>query len=992
MNGKLGEIFNLLDINEENGLATVDNLDKMTNFQKQFFNQVKEKIGLEAVFFLRDAEGIARIPTIYFSAMDKYDPQAIAEIHRLSWNMGEAPLLFIVTIDQLLIYNNYANPRKVNGILDSEAGLIEVIKLVTNLEEQRKRLLKYNRNLLETGEYWRRCKNRFDVKTRVDNTLMNNLKVMRRTLVNNINNRFIKTSNNVVEIVHGLLSRSILIKYLEERKDATGLSVFPKNFYSQFKEGAMKYTDVLHSKESTYLLFECLQNKFNGDMLPLLPNELEVIELEDLEVLCEFLEGGINSETNQLSLWPLYSFNVIPIQLISSIYELFFHLSDNLDDKGTYYTPLHLVDMLLDEVYPWEGEYTPIKVLDPSCGSGIFLVEIYRRMVCRWMASNGRETINNDQLTYILEKCIYGVDLNAEAIRVASFSLSLAMCDFLEPRNIWDDLYFPRLFDRNLMASDFFDNNNKFNDIKYDLIIGNPPWQSQLTDFASKYLIENKKVVGDKQIAQAFTLKCSDIISNSGDICLLLPSKGFLFNRSNKSTTYRRNFISNNEISIIINFSAYRKFLFDHASGPAVAIIYNSNIPKKEHQILYCTPKPVYTVEDLRKFSVEPNDICRIPQDMAFDDRIWKIAMWGSPRDLEVISKMQSSFPTFKVILEENNMCSAEGFKRGNRSKQCTDFLDNPIITAKAFVPFYQNHQELDKVNFTDFECIVAKNREIFRSPHLIMKQSHKNSRFLASVLDYDAVFNHSLLGIHGDEKFLKYFCLIINSKVFSYYHLMTNRRWLVERDELEAGDIWNTPIPIPTKQHLDEAESLFDYLKNHKDDLDKLEVFVSSLYHLQNYEKFLIEDVINYTYDYFQLRSKSQVFNEPMEKDFLLYHHTLCDVLNNTLEKNIIKKSSFYIGNSPLVVLLLQLDGKCYSEPTFNTNDSIIDLLARLDGELTEEKQNLYIRRNVRIYMKNQIYIIKPMQLKYWNFTAASRDADDIFRDIANAWRNSYE
>lgn len=70
--------------------------------------------------------------------------------------------------------------------------------------------------------------------------------------------------------------------------------------------------------------------------------------------------------------------------------------------------------------------------------------------------------------------------------------------------------------------------------------------------------------------------------------------------------------------------------------------------------------------------------------------------------------------------------------------------------------------------------------------------------------------------------------------------------------------------------------------------------MFVSSLYHLQNYEKFLIEDVINYTYDYFQLRSKSQVFNEPMEKDFLLYHHTLCDVLNNTLEKKYNKEKFF--------------------------------------------------------------------------------------------------
>ena len=44
-----------------------------------------------------------------------------------------------------------------------------------------------------------------------------------------------------------------------------------------------------------------------------------------------------------------------------------------------------------------------------------------------------------------------------EAIRVASFSLSLAMCDFLDPRSIWDKLSFPRLLDNNLISSDFFD-------------------------------------------------------------------------------------------------------------------------------------------------------------------------------------------------------------------------------------------------------------------------------------------------------------------------------------------------------------------------------------------------------------------------------------------------------------------------------------------------------------------------------------------------------
>lgn len=185
------------------------------------------------------------------------------------------------------------------------------------------------------------------------------------------------------------------------------------------------------------------------------------------------------------------------------------------------------------------------------------------------------------------------------------------------------------------------------------MVIGNPPWQSQLTSKASEYLKMNEKVVGDKQIAQAFSLKCADLCTHTGSVCLLMPSKGFLFNRSPKSTQYRKDFLMSNTLSVVINFSAYRKFLFDHASGPATGIIYSPVVPNKDNPIIYCTPKPLYTMEDLRKFSVEPNDICRIPLDIASDDRIWKIAMWGGPRDLELISKMQSSFASLGDFIEE---------------------------------------------------------------------------------------------------------------------------------------------------------------------------------------------------------------------------------------------------------------------------------------------------------------------------------------------------
>ena len=154
MSELLNGIFECLDINSGTGLATEDNLQSMTSFQRLFYTQVHEKIGIDAVYFLRDENGIAKIPLIYFSAIQKYDAKQVAELHRLSWNLGEAPLLFVVTPDEILIYNNYETPRVVeNGNLDPNAGIIETLNLTNGLASQRLALKKYHRSLIESGEY-----------------------------------------------------------------------------------------------------------------------------------------------------------------------------------------------------------------------------------------------------------------------------------------------------------------------------------------------------------------------------------------------------------------------------------------------------------------------------------------------------------------------------------------------------------------------------------------------------------------------------------------------------------------------------------------------------------------------------------------------------------------------------------------------------------------------------------------------------------------------
>ena len=988
LNENLGTIFRTLDISEHNGLAINERQD-MTIYQRYFYRHAKEKLGIDAIYFLRDTEGNPKIPLVYFSAMDTYDSDKIAELHRLSWNMGEAPLLFVVLPDKLLIYNNYAAPERKEDKLNPNKGLIETISLIKHLETER-RLLSYHRIELETGEYWRKNNNRFSVKNRIDISLIDNLKVMRNTLIKTINS---------ASIVHSLLGRSILIKYLEERSDSHGNSAFPPEFYSAYLPNATKYTDVLTSKKATYNLFSFLEKKFHGDMFRLIENEMDVVIEDDLLMIRDFLSGEIDLKNSQLSIWPLYSFNTIPIQLISSIYEMFFHLEvideEDKEEKGTYYTPYHLVEMLMDEVLPWEGPSKTLKILDPACGSGVFLVEAYRRIVGKWMHNNNKTSIDDRQLIKLMQDSIFGVDSNEEAIRVASFSLCLTMCDYLEPRSIWDKLVFPELKNNNLFPYDFFSVNNKFADNKYDIIIGNPPWESQLSVDALKYIKDTGHPIGDKQIAQAFSWLAAELCACDGDVCLLMPSKGFLFNRSKTNISYRKAFFDTYDVSVIINYSAFRKVLFDHATGPAVGVLFKPEKPRDSTPIYYCTPKPIYTIEDRRRFVIEPIDICRIPRDIIYDDLIWKIAMWGGPRDLDLINKICDSHISLGSLVDSEGLSIAEGYKSGNKKKKCTDFRGKPVIFAKDMKPFYFQQMDLSIQEQTQFECTVEKNRRIFTAPHLLIKQSPKKWRFIASVLDYDAVFNHSILGLHGEEGMLKYLCLLINSKLFSYYQLMTSRRWLVERDELEAGEIKSFPVPIPSESTITKARELFKSASSSEGEIySEIDTFVYDLYHLMSYEIKIVEDSIDYIFDYFNAKGKSNALTLPKEDDLESYAKVICDVLRTSLDRNSKFTPKIYTSRAPLAVAKINLLENCEDHMlSFNDDSNVESLLTDLDSLLFEQRsESVYVKRNVRVYNRNEVYIIKPNQKRYWTYSAACRDADEIFADIMNGWRKENE
>ena len=166
-------------------------------------------------------------------------------------------------------------------------------------------------------------------------------------------------------------------------------------------------------------------------------------------------------------------------------------------------------------------------------------------------------------------------------------------------------------------------------------------------------------------------------------------------------------------------------------------------------------------------------------------------------------------------------------------------------------------------------------------------------------------------------------------------------------------------------------------------------ERFVRKMYRLKEYEGYQIDDVIDYVYDYFKNKKRSVSFKCPSIDAYKQYYSSITEVLRNTFGAGANLSGDLYFGDAPLTVLVLNIGTKSTKElHIITSNDRLNEILQSLDNSLIDNQKMVFVRRNLRIYQQDKIYIVKPSQRKYWTYSAACRDADEIFEDVSRAWR----
>lgn len=916
------------------------------------------------------------------------------ELHKAIWNFNESPIAIIVENNAVEIFNGFS--------IDENTKLLHSIGGVEKLDD-------FTYFELVTGKTWEKYQKDLSHKNRVDYKLLENIEAAQGLMMN------LGLSQT---LVNALIGKIIFYRYLIDRKVRL-------NYQGKERWDNGDLCQCLANKDSFLAFVRHLENKdtgFNGDMFRITPEDYQLISQDALNVLIRLLESE-DLMTGQRSLFDLYDFSILPIEFISNMYERFIGV-DKQNKESAYYTPTFLVDYIIAETVEKhlsadDNNYN-CRILDPSCGSGIFLVESLRRIIEKYVRVKKIKNTNTESFREGLKKLvcdnIFGIDKDYDAIQVAIFSIYLTLLDYQEPADI-EKFKFPNLYGKNLICSDTFDvDNPELKDLEerklqFDYIIGNPPWKRggvKRGSCCEKYLKQRGLLndVGNRELAQAFVLRSMDYTSPNTQCALVLVSK-VLYNLDSKK--FRSFILEHLYINQVLELAPVRKEVFNKSNDPAVApacvLFYkNANGESTDSNVTnHIALKPSRFFTLFKVFSLTRNDIQEIQQDrLKKYDYLWKVLVYGSYLDFIFIKRLKEHESIHKVV-KQNKWSIHQGFKStdGDTTINTNELfgwncVENRKMT-RYYVPSVFSKWDRQSVGYIYRENgKIATN--IYTAPLLLIKDGVPNDLKSVSAICYqNAIYNDSITSISGNEidlSVLRDIMGVLNSHMFSYFNLMTFSSSGIEREHTHDVEKMSAPYCAGLNEAVEILEQLSDSIAKCtlvdnvlESSLESQIDIVDELICNKLNCSFIEKDLIDYAEKIsIPLATKSlgyeQVFFAIKPNDTLLldYAQVYIDRYAKSFNRNGKRfMVDIHYSEQMIGMFFRVIDEKDFTEEIHvsQTDNNLLAMATKLSSQRITDR--LFVQKDIRGFEKEFFYVFKPNEKRLWHKAIAHLDVNEF-------------
>ncbi|WP_157147664.1 Eco57I restriction-modification methylase domain-containing protein [Brachyspira pilosicoli] len=412
-----------------------------------------------------------------------------------------------------------------------------------------------------------------------------------------------------------------------------------------------------------------------------------------------------------------YQFSVIPVEIIGNAYEQFLGKTISIDKNhkavielkpevrkagGVYYTPEYIVDYIVANTVgeaikgKTPDEIVNIKILDPACGSGSFLLGAYKYLLNyhkeyflknktkKYMGSRYEIIDESGNLALwvrkqILINNIFGVDIDSNAVEVAK--LSLLLKSFEDSFNVneygqgslLNEKILPSL-ENNIKSGNSLINSNFNSDgerlfasdedtqykikcfswekefssiIKkggFDIIIGNPPYVKEYTDRESFENVKKgnlaKYYQGKMDLWYFFVCFGLDILKENGKLGFIAPNNWI----TNAGASILRNkILTDSKILKYIDFGDFRVFL--EAGIQTMVFILNKEKINEDYEIDYYKILnkniDIFEIENFLFENEKSNDISHIKTIISKDKMLNNLITFIDSSKDTVLSKIK---------------------------------------------------------------------------------------------------------------------------------------------------------------------------------------------------------------------------------------------------------------------------------------------------------------------------------------------------------------
>jgi len=534
-----------------------------------------------------------------------------------------------------------------------------------------------------------------------------------------------------------------------------------------------------------------------------------------------------------------YEFSVLSVEILGSAYEQFLgkviritpaHHA-KIEEKpevrkagGVYYTPQYIVDYIVKNTVgklienKTPKEISKIKIVDPACGSGSFLIGAYQCLLDyhkNYYFENGKHSKGNKdnpvtpagnlttaEKKRILINNIFGVDIDVNAVEVTKLSLLLKCMEgetsasIAHQLSMFHERVLPTLDENiksgnSLISTDYYKSELDFGEEKkikpfnwqkefqeifkyggFDAVIGNPPYVftrdvefgTTVKNYYKTHYLNNiaktsksrENQTGKVNLYGIFIVKGVELLNKNGQMGFIIPNTVL---RTTVYESVRKYLLDNTSIHKIVDLKAG---VFEGVTASTILLFLGLDKEKKEILV-------IDNVEGSKEIQI---DSTKVTKDLFENNPSYSFNIFVDKGESSLFNKMKKNSINLSEAVNVFNGIATYADKQGiSETKKNNSY--KKLLVGKDIKRYY--HEWHGKyVEYVPAKLQRARDENIFLASEKLIMQ--RIGGILVTSYDDEQYYTfnsvNNILSKDGSKYSLKFIMALLNSNLFRFYYV----------------------------------------------------------------------------------------------------------------------------------------------------------------------------------------------------------------------------